>query len=453
MKMNVYKFLPWIVLSFLLTSCRQFQGKNSNAQADEKCISVSNIWFDPSYKSFSVDIEIQQKGSIRFLEDNPQLTIKSSEWVKKWDQHKNIQPELNKIENILTKRISNLNMDVLAVVDLTLSSERIQMQKEWIKKLRSIISEQNLYIAFIQGDTTTESLLATDYVLDNYFKPKHSGNKLLYRTILSKLEEMSGQQQTYFPKERQNTDWLALAHRIKALFIFSDGIVYNENKPIDKAHYDLQKRLVQVDSLFPDIPIFYLNFPIEENENTRDLTANNDSRSILELMCKVSNGTYVNTVEEEKLLSDYLAKFNMKYANYRLTFTNPDNKIYRGNIRRLQIDCCDGDSILMTGHLNYSLGSIYRPIIVNGPSSLQIVLKGCLLSVAIMLGLYLIFQFIIPYISYLIFKKKYVIRYKGENMIHNGQLIEQSCYFCKAPLKGGCHCSQMFARSPQGMLG
>ena len=50
MKMNVYKFLPWIVLSFLLTSCRQFQGKNSNAQADEKCISVSNIWFDPSYK-------------------------------------------------------------------------------------------------------------------------------------------------------------------------------------------------------------------------------------------------------------------------------------------------------------------------------------------------------------------------------------------------------------------
>lgn len=83
MKMNVYKFLPWIVLSFLLTSCRQFQGKNSNAQADEKCISVSNIWFDPSYKSFSVDIEIQQKGSIRFLEDNPQLTIKSSEWVKK----------------------------------------------------------------------------------------------------------------------------------------------------------------------------------------------------------------------------------------------------------------------------------------------------------------------------------------------------------------------------------
>ena len=155
MKMNVYKFLPWIVLSFLLTSCRQFQGKNSNAQADEKCISVSNIWFDPSYKSCSVDIEIQQKGSIRFLEDNPQLTIKSSEWVKKWDQHKNIQPELNKIENILTKRISNLNMDVLAVVDLTLSSERIQMQKEWIKKLRSIISEQNLYIAFIQGDTTT----------------------------------------------------------------------------------------------------------------------------------------------------------------------------------------------------------------------------------------------------------------------------------------------------------
>lgn len=154
-------------------------------------------------------------------------------------------------------------------------------------------------------------------------------------------------------------------------------------------------------------------------------------------MCKVSNGTYVNTVEEEKLLSDYLAKFNMKYANYRLTFTNPDNKIYRGNIRRLQIDCCDGDSILMTGHLNYSLGSIYRPIIVNGPSSLQIVLKGCLLSVAIMLGLYLIFQFIIPYISYLIFKKKYVIRYKGENMIHNGQLIEQSCYFCKAPFEKG----------------
>jgi hypothetical protein len=50
---------------------------------------------------------------------------------------------------------------------------------------------------------------------------------------------------------------------------------------------------------------------------------------------------------------------------------------------------------------------------------------------------WLIFQFLEPYIRYRIFKKKYVITYTGSQMSYQGEPVSESCYLCKAPFKAG----------------
>lgn len=132
-----------------------------------------------------------------------------------------------------------------------------------------------------------------------------------------------------------------------------------------------------------------------------------------------------------------MGQVERRYANCRFTFVNPDRKIYRGMERILQISCYKGNQLIASDFITFNLGSAYSPIIVNGASTFQVILQGTLLGLAIILLIYLVFQFIVPATSYLIFKKKYVTHYTKKNMCYNGVLIEQSCYFCKAPFVKG----------------
>ena len=80
---------------------------------------------------------------------------------------------------------------------------------------------------------------------------------------------------------------------------------------------------------------------------------------------------------------------------------------------------------------------MYNPVIVNGKTTKQVLLKGGFFTIIGLIALYILFQFIIPYVRYCIFRKKYVVKYTNKNMSVNGVLIDQSCYFCKAPFVEG----------------
>ena len=74
---------------------------------------------------------------------------------------------------------------------------------------------------------------------------------------------------------------------------------------------------------------------------------------------------------------------------------------------------------------------------MNGVSIWSIFVQGIVIAVCLLVGVYLIFQFIVPRIRYELFKRKNVTRYVGKNMSFHNIQVDESCYFCKAPFEKG----------------
>lgn len=70
-------------------------------------------------------------------------------------------------------------------------------------------------------------------------------------------------------------------------------------------------------------------------------------------------------------------------------------------------------------------------------STWKILLQGGIWSVCLLVLIYLVFQFVVPWVRYKLFKKKYVAKYVGKNMSLNDIQVSESCYYCKAPFLEG----------------
>jgi hypothetical protein len=135
---------------------------------------------------------------------------------------------------------------------------------------------------------------------------------------------------------------------------------------------------------------------------------------------------------------DIKRAFNLHYCDYRLTLTNPDNKLYRGRSHTIAVNLYDREgNLLGSDTTDYSIGSVFDPIVVNGRNTLQVVLQGTLLTILMLLIVYLVMQFLVPYILYRIFCKKYVVEYTGKGMSVKGKLVTDTCYLCKDTFKEG----------------
>ena len=414
-------------------------------------LQLSNIEFSPDYKQFQVKVRINDELMPRSWEDN-NFTIKTTEWVNETQKcEASTQPVLSGFTNIRAQEIDDMNLNAMVLVDLTLSEEQIEAQKNAIRNLKTLFSHDNLFVAFMDSNQVTESMPATIYVVNTRLKPA-GGEKAMYRSILSKIDEMNGGSPLYFPRVKQDPRWRDLNSQEKILIVFSDGQVYHDNNlPIDSAHYDLQERLTKIGVTSPNFPIYYVNFGREEQPVSKPALAEGEealdgvmegtdqdaSETLMRLLCQHTSGTYLPHFDWRQLSNEILNVFNKEYADFQLSYTNPDGKIYRGNRRLLKIECFHNDSLVATGRTHYALGNIYNPIIVNGPSTLQAILQGCFFTLLIIFLLCLVFQFVEPFIRYRWFVYKYVKRYNSQNMSVDGVLVQQSCYFCKAPFVEG----------------
>ena len=95
------------------------------------------------------------------------------------------------------------------------------------------------------------------------------------------------------------------------------------------------------------------------------------------------------------------------------------------------------DHLIASATASAREGSLYRPIIVNGDPLREVILEGLAAGLFIMLVIYLVFQFIVPFIRYRLFLRKYVVRHTGRKMALGDITVAESCYLCKEPFKEG----------------
>ena len=65
--------------------------------------------------------------------------------------------------------------------------------------------------------------------IDDKHEFGYGGGKLLFKSVLSKLEEMSGKEQSYYPEVKSSPYFSNEKDREKIIFVFTDGVVKDKN--------------------------------------------------------------------------------------------------------------------------------------------------------------------------------------------------------------------------------
>jgi hypothetical protein len=341
------------------------------------------------------------------------------------------------IHHIAKDSVAASKIKMLMLVDLSLPQYLIDLEQEAVLQARTLLGSQHLYVAFMQDGNVSETYEATDYIINTYFKNQSSSNIFLYRSLLTKLEEIV-----------DSTSLLSNAKH-KGLIVLSGGRTYENDRPIDPRHFVIQQRLAELAPQLQkrDITVSYAQFsPSSEasskkaDASSKQVSTNNQQElGIMRLICSQTDGVFQNTFDWIGIRDDFMKDHQISYDDYLITLMMPENKVFHGNHMSLDLDFINkqNEEKLTTCHLDYSFGSVFYPIIVGGKNLIEILLRGLLVALCLALAIWLALQLVVPWVRYQLFLRRYVIRYTGKQMSKDGILLSETCYSCKAPFEEG----------------
>ncbi|HBJ76901.1 MAG TPA: hypothetical protein DDY68_03590 [Porphyromonadaceae bacterium] len=444
------KFFLLFAVLFVLTSCDEKISlpflENANDVKEDGMV-LSEAEFSEDYKEMRVYSHMREEMLLKMFQNN--ITVDSFTYYETDAKGnifpKRIQPKLISMIDEMEEEVDELNHKTLLLVDLTLSNEEIEKERECailVKKLYSL--GNNLYVSFMYDDRVTECVPLSDYVIENYFRHR-DGEKFLYRSILNEMKLMSDAFSEFLSKDESKI-WEGLRTDQKMLLILSDGKVYdNTGRPIDPDHYTLQQELMNIykNSGYADLPIVcYVDIA---GSMGFDKPYAGDAKARLTYLCHGTRGEYYEEFNMSAIPKKIIEGLGISLNTVRLVFEHPDGKAFRGDRIALHVNTFSGDSVYASGKTEYSIGSIYKPIIINGDSVVHVIVKGLLYTCFVLLLAYVALQLLYPYISYQIFKKKYVLVYTGTEKGVEGNMITKTCYYCKGEFKEG---DQIVAKCP-----
>ena len=443
-------WIRWLVLpalftfhfSLLVTSCDEqappdiddiLTTDDQQAENAGDALQITNIEFSDDYKVMELSSRLLHDVGGQDLTDSTKVEAKVEQHIKRLINQlgKEKQPVLTKVANSSRDLFKKLDIKLIVLVDRSLPQQQVDAERKAVKEIRALFGEQSLFIAFMQDDDVSETYEATDYIIDNYFVHQDPSTIYLYRSVLTKLSEL----------EDRNTT-IGKAAR-KVMVILSGGKTYAGDQPVDPMHFELQQLLnnkAKDDNGL--LQAYYANFAAGVSGGEEELIGLSDNagdNNVLQYFCKALGGLYQPTFNWQEMEEDILKDYHIDLSNYKITVEQPDRKVFRGDLHVLEICFYDKQSgdLIAKGQTEFSLGSVYIPVIVRDGSMFEFVITGILFTLCLLLLVWLILQFLEPYIRYRIFKRKYVITYTGNQMSYQGQPVSESCYLCKSPFIQG----------------
>lgn len=355
-------------------------------------------------------------------------------------------PVVDSIIDIRQKKVVSDKLSMLFLVDRSgsISQSVLDEQREQIAHLLEVLPNTNIYLSFMDSTVTASKRITKENFKEEYleFKVQEGTQKYLYKAILSKMEELAGRPGNHYGEVAQEPALKDSTQKI--LFVFTDGrVVDEEDNFIGGASFFEWKgeiiTLSQKEKLgeFPYIPIHCIYIGSG--------AAINDIRDEMEALCNVApsrdalKGRFHTLFNVDKLQETLLGTIDSIAADYMLVLKNPAGKVYDGAEHKLTIKVREQNGVNASGDIRYSFGSQHVPIIV--PSETQSVSRVYTIFIGILYGLlfvalaYVILQYLLPWIKYKIFCKKYIIKYRASQ---NGATVEQQhCYHCKEAFQDG----------------
>lgn len=397
---------------------------NSETMPKRNAIKIKELKFMPTYKRFFITTQMNDDIGPYSLTDTSEVKIDVEESIGDILMSKSWQPRLVKISNLKGDNVSKGGVKALVLIDKTLPQAELDKIRNYIDELMAIFIHDNLYVAFMDGEQVSETMLVTKYVLANHFNKSENSFVYLYRSILNKKQEMISHSGVWADARKM------------ALVVFSDEVLYDNNtdEPLDPSHYQMEEQMVQTDTIVsPDFAAYYASMDIASHMEE------DHEENVLRLFCQHNHGRFMDVYNGVRLKDDMLKTFHISQDANELIFENPDGKVYRGERQKLTINFrnAQNDSIIASCSTIVQEGSIFYPIIVNGKNIRVVILQGIILGSFLLLFVWLLFQLLIPYIRYSIFKHKYVLRYTGGNMSLGKTMVQEACYLCKQPFEVG----------------
>ena len=438
---KVYKWLLAVGVALGAVACDEqgipdiddLMSPQDSVEVTGEGLQIHEIKYSDDYKVMTLSARLLHDVGAYDLTDTSQVVVKALQEVRliSGQTRQESQPVVTGVTNISREQVAKLKMRLLVLVDLSLPQALVDEECKAVREIKTLFGEQNLYIAFMQGDNVSETYQATDYVINNYFVHQDPSFIYLYRSMLVKLSEL-----------QDKTTTLGNS-RYKVMLILSGGKTYEGDQPIDPKHFELQQQLAdKVKECQGKMMAYYSNFA-ENSSNSEDslfvMSGKQADANILQYFCKDLGGLWQPEFNWSEIEDDFMKDFNINYANYRITIEQPDRKVFRGNRHNLQITFRDAqnDDLIVSGSTFFYLGSVYAPIIVRGASTLDVIIQGFVVLLILLLLSWLVFQLLEPYIRYQFFKRKYVNIYGGNKMSFGGQMVAETCYLCKAPFEEG----------------
>ena len=434
----LFTFLFVFTFSLLMTSCDEEKIPDiddilSSGEKEEtvgEALQITNISFSDDHKVMELSARLLHDVGGQDLTDSTVVEANAHQQIKRilnrWGREN--QPRITKVANSSREYFNKLDIKLLVLVDLSIPQQQVDEERKAVKEIKALFGERNLFIAFMQDDNVSETYQATDYVIDNYFVHQDPATIYLNRSVVTKLAEMQDEKTTIG------------SARHKVMVILSGGKTYNGEQPVDPKHFELQQLLKDKAQMYHGLmQAYYANFSasVDGSQDMLSLTDNTNDSNILQYFCKSLGGLYQPTFNWQEMEEDILKDFNIDLSNYKIILEQPDHKVFRGDLHILEISFNDKETgdLIAKGQTEFSLGSVYSPVIIGDGPMIEFITLGIVLTLIILLLVWLVFQFLEPYIRYRVFKRKYVIRYTGSKMSFNGEPVSESCYLCKAPFK------------------
>lgn len=424
----------WYKLFILMLCASIFSGCNNEVPTElelfgeteeeqKPIMEVTDYEFSPDYSHIIVNVRQNNNLGPYIVTDSTKVRIKTSLSLEGlfgvYNRH---FPKLEEISPTGSKTIQSAGLKMLVLVDFTLPEHYIEEQYNAVMDMRNFFPLENLYVAFMYKDGVTECMKTTDYMMEKSFNEIKGGKKKLLRSVLTKYEELT-----------DSTGIFADA-KYKAMLVFSDNDIYQGDVPIDPDHFELQEKLLNiVGKQGQHISLNYIR--LIKNNDDGDSQAGN----IMKLLCREGHGHYAEQFNWPDIKDELSKQFNLVIPDYKFVLANQEQQVFKGADNILEIEFWDtkADTLITKTSTHIAAGSIFAPIIVHGDSNTMILFRGLMWVLLLLALVYIAFQFVIPYVRYRWFLKKYVVPYTGQNMSFNNIPVSTSCYYCKTPFEEG----------------
>lgn len=431
------------VCAIIFSSIQPFMGNKMKAQSTATSVSVSTIKLTPRGDTMKVDFKLMKDGKKTFDPRLMKQDAKQLFHVRENGSSDKHQPWVLSLMDIREQKSMAENLSILLLIDrsMTVSDALLASQGAVVRSIVKALPDTRIYIAYMMNGkvTATEYLDSASYAnthITNFYGDSQNGEKNLYRSILSKLQELAGESQTYYD-DVPSLSAFKDDDGEKIMFVFTDGKIkdaqgdyYGGDLDYSLCRNDYFKREMEIkNGQRKNIPIHcvYVGDPASLDE---------DLAIELEALCSTGKegdmkGKFYQTLTPDSLQEMMMGTLDSISADYRLVLINPEGKVYIGSKLLLQVIAKDGQgNDWASGSKTYAYGSVEKPIVVSykDVNPWINILIGLLLGLLLLSLTYIILQFLVPSIGYKRFQKKYVVPYSS---VKKADAVDQKCFYCK----------------------